>query len=203
MKRRMLFVVSVAAAAALIGCSKEPATEIESARQALQNAEGAEAAQYAPQDLAQAKEAMAALETELQAQSKKFAPFRSYKRASELAAAAAQTGTQAASQAHAGKTQAMTEATAAIAAAKASLEAALAEIEAAPVGKGTLADIEAMKQDLVGVGETLNQVEAAFRAERFGEATAKANSAKAGAENVRAAILAASQAKQASAGSRG
>lgn len=195
---RMLFVVAALAATLFVsGCAKEPATEIEAARAALQEASAAEAAQYAPEALAEAQQKMEELETELQTQSKKFALTRNYDAAKQLAAAVSSEGTQTAAEARTNKKQVMDEATVALQEAKASLEAAMTEIANAPTGKGTEVDIEVMKQDLMNIQATLPEIEAALSAEKYIEARAKATAAKTGAENVRAAILAAIEAKKA------
>ena len=66
----------------------------------------------------------------------------------------------------------------------------------APKGKGTAADLEAMKTDLTGAESTIGEAESAFTAERYLDAKAKAEAAKTAAGNVTAAVEAAIAAKK-------
>ena len=74
-------------------------------------------------------------------------------------------------------------------------------IAKAPKGKGTQADIEAMKADVAGVEAGLADFEAAFSAGRYKEALAKAEAANQTLERIKADIQAAIDAKAAARGS--
>jgi hypothetical protein len=67
------------------------------------------------------------------------------------------------------------------------------------VGKGSEVDIEVMKQDLMAVMTSLTEADAAFAAEDYLGAKAKADAAKASAEGIEQAIM---QAKEMARGRR-
>ena len=69
-------------------------------------------------------------------------------------------------------------------------------LDKAPKGKGSAADIEAMKGDLATAGTAITDAEAALTAERFVDAKAKAESAKATATTVKTAVEAAMAARK-------
>jgi len=113
MMRRNLFVVAFVLVLAVmaVGCAKPPQQEIDAAKAALTAAEQAEATIYAPDAWTEANTADAAVKAELDAQQAKFALFRSYKKASELIAAAQKAADDAKAAGTANKEQAKTEAT--------------------------------------------------------------------------------------------
>jgi len=185
----ILLVVGVGAVAA--GCSKPPQADIDAATAAIQKASSAGATEYAADSLKAAQDAQAALEAELKVQADKFSMFRSYTKATELAAAAKAAGDKAEQDAMAGKEQAKNEATALIEEAKTMLAQAQEMLSKAPKGKGTQADLEALKVDLTGAETAIGEAESAFAAERYLDAKAKAEASKTASGNVIAAIEAA------------
>jgi hypothetical protein len=80
------------------------------------------------------------------------------------------------------------EAAARVALARASVAEAQSLFAAAPTGKGTRADLAAIREDLTAAATLLAQAEAALEASRFDEATAKAASAVGAADTVKRAI---------------
>ena len=78
-------VILIAAIALLAGCSKEPTLAIQDAEASLGKLQAAGAAEYAPQALSDAQNAMAQLKAEVEAQKAKFALFRSFKNAEAMA----------------------------------------------------------------------------------------------------------------------
>ncbi len=184
-------VVVVAMAFLATGCSKPPEAEIQSAKAAVESARKANAAEYASASLRQAEDAMSALDTELQVQEEKFALFRSYKEASAKAAAVSAAGKKAASDAAAGKEQAKNEAAAAIASTRTLLAETQALLDSAPTGKGTAADIAAMKLDLTAAESTLMEADSAQSSERYKEAKSRAAAAESSIQQVKAAVEAA------------
>ncbi len=196
--RKMMFVLPLVALLALVaGCAKPPQADIDAANQALESARAAGASDYAPDSLRAAEDAKAALESELRAQEQKFALFRSYKKATELATSAKEAAERASADAAEGKQRARREAEALIAEAKTARDEASTMLEKAPRGKGTAADLEALKADLSGVDTSIADAEAAFSAERYLEAKSKAEAAKSSAANVKTAIEQAMEAKRA------
>lgn len=162
---------------AFAGCAKEPTAEITAVQQAIEQAKTAEAQEYAPRSLAAANDAWAALQAELDAQKKKFALFRSYKHAKELAAAAQTAGQQAVTDAAAGKERARQEATDLMAQVRTAIEEARQMIATAPRGKGSSADIKALENDLTSVEASLSEVDGVFQTGKYNQAKAKAQAA--------------------------
>lgn len=178
------------------GCASPPQADIDAAKAAMQQATSAGASEYAADSLKAAQDADAALEAELKAQQDKFSMFRSYSKATELATAAKLAGEKAQQDAVAGKEAAKTAASGAIEEAKTMLAQAQEMLSKAPKGKGTAADLEALKTDLTGAESTIGDANSAFTAERYLDAKAKAEAAKTAAGNVTAAIEAAIAAKK-------
>jgi len=196
--RKMMFLFAIAIlVVAVNGCSKPPQMDIDAAKVALDGARSAEAGTYAEDSLRSAEDAMAQLDQELKVQEEKFALFRSYKKSTELATSAKAAGEKAQTDAKAGKEQKKGEAEAAISEAKTSLEATKAALDAAPKGKGTQADLAAMKADLEGGASVIAEAESAFNAEKYIDAKAKADGAKQTIQAVGSAIEQAKAAREA------
>lgn len=187
-KMRIALPVVLVGLAMVMGCAKPPQEQIDSAKQAIENARTAGAADYAPNSLADAENAMQQLETELAAQEKKFALLRSYKNSTAMATTAVQTAERAVADAQAGKERTRGEAEMLITQAKTAMEEANGMLATAPAGKGSQMDIEMMKADLAGVATTLAEAEAAFQAESFMQAKAKAEAAMSAASSVKSAV---------------
>lgn len=179
-----------------VACATEPTAAVTGAKAALDAAKTAGAADYAPAALAAAETAVAALDAELKAQSEKFALTRSYTKAAELAAAAKTAADQAAAAAVTGKEQMKAEATTLIAGVRGSLDAAKQALAKAPKGKGSAADIEAMKADVAGVETALGEMDQAMAAGKFKDAKVKAEAAKATLDKIVADVQAAMAAKK-------
>jgi len=201
--RKMLFLFAIAIlVVAVNGCAKPPQMDIDAAKAALDGARSAEAGTYAEDSLRSAEDAMAQLDQELKVQEEKFALFRSYKKATELAGGAKAAGEKAASDAKAGKAQKKAEAEAAMVEVKTLLDTTKAALDAAPKGKGTQADLAAMKADLDGAAAVIGEAESAFNAEKYIDAKAKVDGAKQTIASVNSAIEAAKAAKAAAKGGR-
>jgi hypothetical protein len=195
MRKMMAVMPLVFVLVLMVGCAKPPQDSINSAMAAMDAAKPL-ASQYAPQSLQAAEDAQAALNAELKAQQDKFAAFRSYKKTDELVADLKAKSDKAAADAAAGQEQAKNDATAAITAATTALTDAKALLEKAPKGKGTQADLEAMKADLTAAESTINEANAAMATSNYKDAKAKADAAAASAGNVTSQIQAAIEAKK-------
>jgi len=183
------------AAVATVGCAQPPTDVVNAAKAALETARTSEAADYAAESFAAAESAVAALDAELKVQSEGFALTRSYTKATELASAAKAAAEKAAADAKTGREAARTEASTLIAGVRTSLTEVGTMIDKAPKGKGTKADIEAMKADVAGVEAGLVDFDAAFSAGHFKEARAKAEAAQQTLDRIKADIQAAIAAK--------
>lgn len=196
MRKTWMLVPVIVALVIVAGCSKPPQQEIDALSTAMDDARSAEASTYAADSYRAAEDAKAQLDAELKAQEEKFALFRSYSRAKELAAEAQAKANQAAADAEAGKARAMEEATALIADARTALETARAALAKAPRGKGTQADLAMMGSDLDGVESTIMEAQSAFDAGSYIEAKSKAEAAMSSANTVVADIEAAIAARK-------
>jgi len=129
-----------------VACGAPPTADINAAKAAVTAATAAGAGDYAAASLKAAEDAQAALDAELKVQDGKW--LKSYDKAKQLATDVKTAGEKAAADAEAGKAKAKADATEAIAAAKAALTEAEGLLAKAPKGKGSAADIAAMKADL-------------------------------------------------------
>jgi hypothetical protein len=196
MKRIAVLPVLAGVAMLSVACAKEPTEALNAAKGALAAAQTAEAADYAPAALAAAETAAQALEAEIKAQGEKFALTRSYAKAAELATAAKAAADKAAAEAVTGKEQMKAEATTLVAGVRSTVDAAKAALEKAPKGKGTAADLEAMKSDVAGVEAALADMDAALAGGKFKDAKVKAEAAKATLDKIVADVQAAIDAKK-------
>jgi hypothetical protein len=176
------------------GCGAPPKAEMDAAKAALDSATAAGAGEYAGASLTAAQDAQTALDAELKAQEGNW--FKSYTKATELAAAVKTAGEKAAADAATGKATARNEATAAIGEAKTLLTEAQALLAKAPKGKGSAADIEAMKTDLATAATAITEAEGALSGGKFLDAKAKAGAARNTANTVKTAVEAAMAAKK-------
>jgi hypothetical protein len=167
-------------------CGSAPTADIEAAKAAAASAASAGARDYAPESLKAAEDAQAALDAELQAQEGKW--FKSYDKAKELAAAVKTASDKAAADAAAGKEKAAAAVAQAITDAKAALAEAQGLLEKAPKGKGSAADLAAMKTDLDNAVNTIAEAETAAGSGKYVDATAKAEAAKNAATSVKTAV---------------
>jgi hypothetical protein len=171
-----------------VGCAKPPQAQIDAARNALQAARDAGAADYAAASLREAENALSALDAEVTAQTKKFALMRSFKQAGTLAASAQAAADKAAADAVTGKEKTRADAEALLGQARTAMDEANAMLATAPAGKGSQMEIEAMKADMQGVATAIAEGEQAHAAGRFLESKAKFEAALQSANNVKGMI---------------
>lgn len=161
----------------LAGCASEPAQEIQAVDTALDHARELEAASYAPDAWQSANDAKARLDAELAAQQERMAMFRSYSDAKQLANQAREAAQTAQERAVEGKQQARDEATSLMEEARSEYQRAQDALASAPRGKGTQADLAALGSDISGIEPILGEMQAAYDAENYMEAKAKAQAA--------------------------
>jgi hypothetical protein len=189
-----IFILVLGLAVTVVGCGTPPTADVDAAKASIANASTAGAADYAAESLKAAEDAQAALDAELKAQEGKW--VKSYDKAKELAAAAKAAGEKAAADTTAGKEKAKADATQAIADAKAALTEARGLLDKAPKGKGSAADIAAMKTDLTNAATTIAEAETALGSVKYLDAKAKAESARNAATTVKTAVEGAMAAKK-------
>lgn len=187
-KSMIVMPLLVAGLAMAAGCAKPPQADIDNARNSLQAARDAGAADYARAALTEAENAFTAVETEVAAQQKKFALMRSYKQTSTLSAQAIAASEKAQADAVAGKDRTKGEAEALLGQARTAMDEANAMLATAPAGKGSQMEIEAMKNDMQGVATQIAEGEQAHAAERYLESKAKFEAAFNAANNVKMMI---------------
>jgi hypothetical protein len=161
-----------------VACSQPPTAALNDAKLAIEAAKTAEAADYAPEALAAAETASAALDAEIKAQGEKLALTRSYTKATELATAAKAAAEKATAEAATGKELAKAEAATLAAGVKEAVANAKLVLEKAPKGKGSAADLEAMKSDVAGVEASLGEIDQAVAAGKYKDAKVKAEAAR-------------------------
>jgi len=175
----------------LLACAKPPQADIDAAKAALDAAKAAEADIYAPDALRAGEDALNAIQTEVDAQAAKFALFRSYEKTKELVAAAKAAAEKTTTEANAMKETVKNEATALLTDAATELTAAQELLAKAPKGKGSKADIEALKGDLDAIQPMIDGAQASFDAGKYMDAKNGAQAAKDKAIYVKDAINAA------------
>jgi hypothetical protein len=181
-------VILIAAIALMAGCSKVPTLAIQDAEASLGKLQAAGAAEYAPQALSDAQNAMAQMKAEVEAQNGKFALFRSYKNAEAMALTAKQTAEAGIVTTEANKAAAKAEAETALAAARAALVEAQRLVAEAPVGKGSELDIKMLQSDLMGVEQSLADADGTLAAGRYKEALSKAQASMNAANTIAADV---------------
>ncbi len=187
MKFFRFFVLAVATLG-LLACAKPPQTEIDGANAALQDAKNAEAEIYAPESLKAAEDALSQMQAELDAQQGKFALFRTYEKAKELANAAVEASKKAVDDANAKKEQVKAEVETKLGEAATALAEAQDLMKKAPKGKGTKEDLAALEADLGTVQPTIDEAKAAFDNGKYMDAKNKLEEAISKANSVKDAI---------------
>jgi hypothetical protein len=147
-KRVSSLAVALAAFALIVGCSEAPQTQMKASTDAMQQAQLAEAVQYAPAAFQMAQDTMNAAQVEMQKQDSKFALFRRYGKSAELFTTAQRLAERATADAQTAKEQVRKEDSALVVQIDALMVTAKDALAAAPKGKGTRADLELIKTDL-------------------------------------------------------
>ncbi len=173
MKERTKYLVLAVAIAFLVAaCSKPPAQELDAATASVKDVASAGAEKYAPEDLKKLNDQVAAANAEIKAQDGKF--FKSYDKAKEMLVKVKADADALKPTIAAKKDEAKKNATAAQDAAKSAVEEAKGLLAKAPVGKGSQADIEAMKADVKGLDDGLTEIQNLMTSEDYPGVTAKA-----------------------------
>ncbi len=165
------------AVAVLAGCDDPPTAELDAAKQALDAARAADAERFAASEYSTAQGAYSEAETITQTEDERFFLFKDFEQARAQIADANSKATQAESAAHAEKKRQRELAEAVIAAAHDAIAAAYTSLEEAPAGKGTEADIEALRAELSAAEADIDAAEAALDGENFADAESFAGNA--------------------------
>ena len=175
---------------AFTSCAKQPTQQMDQAKATVQAVVDAKGGTYAKDELNKLNTDLQAALDEVTAQSKKF--FKKYGKAKEMLAKVVSDADAVKALIPGRIDEAKKAAEAAINEAKTAWDEAKALLEKAPKGKGTKADIDAMKADLAGLETAMGDVQTSFTAEDYFGAKDKAlvvkDKAVAIAEQVKAAI---------------
>lgn len=182
MKRLGQLALLAAVALAVVACAKPPDAQVQQARAALQAAQAAGAATYAPEAWSQAQAAMDRLNQELSAQSRKLGFLRNYGRAVTLASQAAAAADKATTDAGARKAQLQSETTKTIADLRGSLKSARDQLAAASRTKGL--DVAGLRSELDAAQRQLDQAQTQLGAGQLDSAMASSSQARDGITEV-------------------
>ena len=160
----------------LMACAEKPIQGTDSALQALQAAKQAGAEKYAPESLRVAEDEYQKAQEEIAAQDDTFVMTRNYDAANAILVKVVADAEKAKTEAIASKQMVKTEAEGAVVLAKTSLEEAKNQLAQAPTGKGTQADLQALRGDLQAAETTFAEIDAIMAMEDFIGVKAKAES---------------------------
>jgi hypothetical protein len=175
--RLMQGMMAVVLGLGLVACAQAPKADIDAAKQALDDAQHAQASDYASEAWTAAKDADAKLQTEIEAQNKKWSPLRSYEQTKQLAQLAKNEADRATKEATAGKEKAKADAGDLIAQAKTAYQNAETALQTAPHGKGTEADLASLKTDTASIDGQIQDAQRSFDAGDYLGAKTKAQAA--------------------------
>jgi len=160
-------------AALLAGCAQPPAEQIDAAEKALKEAQMSGAAIYTAQEYAKLEASVTAMKKEVTDQDGKFALFRDYGKAEQLAVSAKAESERVKTDAVKMKEEAKAGALQAQQVAQEAVKSAVELVASAPVGKDRAA-LEAIKNDVEALKASLNQIQLAIDKEDYPAAQAQA-----------------------------
>lgn len=187
MKKFLLLALALTLTAGLTACSKPPAEEIAAVKTAVDAvvAEGAE--KYAPEEYKALQDAMTAAMEEVKAQEGKMFGAK-YDNAKQLLAQVQTSAVTVKETAVAAREAMATEVVTVKEAAVAGVADLQALLAAAPVGKGSEADLEAIRADVAGLETSLQEVQPLIDAGDFAGAKEKADAIQAKVAEITAEI---------------
>jgi hypothetical protein len=153
------FVCGLLVVFVLAGCAKQPTDDMNAAQKALEDLKAAGGEKYIPEESKKVADALAAAQEEIKTQDGKFFLTRSYDKAKQMLAQVITDSEKVKGDVAAKKEEAKNNALAAQEAATASVKEAAALLAKAPMGKGSRADIEALKGDLKGLEDGLPELQ--------------------------------------------
>jgi len=182
MKKFSLVLLGLVLALSLSACGKQPTEEITATRAAIDAAVAEGAEKYTADDLKLVNDQMEAAMAEIKVQDEKL--FKNYDKAKEILVKVKADADGLKGKVASVKEEMKNNAIALLAEANASLAEAKATLETAPRGKGSMADIEAMKSDVAGLEEAVNEIQPLIDAGEYAAAIEKATAIKTRAVSV-------------------
>ncbi len=181
-KRLGLIFIGLLVLSLALGCAKKPTKEIEETESAIKTLVSEGLGKYSPEDEKKLRDALQAAMDEVKAQEGKT--FKNYDKAKQMLADVKKSAEELKASLPQKKEQAKQNALQALEGANASVAEAKKLLAGAPKGKGTAADIEALRGDVKGLDESLKEVRSLIEKEEFAEAVSKANAVKEKANGV-------------------
>jgi hypothetical protein len=171
-----LLVLSMVTIFLLVGCGKLPTEEINAAKASVDAVVAEGAQKFAAEDAKKLNDSMQAAQDEIKVQDGKT--FKDYAKTKELLAKVKADAETLKAGLAAKKEEAKKNAAVAQEAAKASVADAKALLAKAPKGKGSKADIEALKADLKGIEDSMAEIKTANDSEDYNAVIEKSNAVK-------------------------
>lgn len=178
------FAYTILVAVILTGCAKQPTQEMDNAKKAVETAKAAGSEKYLPDEAKKVNDSLSAAIDEIKVQDGKFALLRSYDKAKQMLASVKTDAEKLKTNTSAKKEEAKNKAIAGQTEAKNAIDEAKALLAKAPRGKGSRADIAAMKGDIKGAEDSLSEVQQLIDKEDYLAAIDKANGIKEKANGV-------------------
>lgn len=172
MKRLSAVLVGLVMVSSLVACGKQPVEEINATKAAMEAAVSEGASKYVADEYKVVDGALIAAMEEVKLQDSKM--FKNYDKATQMLAQAKADSEALKAKAIAEKQRLMDQAAADLAAAKTAVATAGDLVANAPKGKGSAADIMAMKADVAGLETALAEVQPLIDAGDFAAASEKA-----------------------------
>lgn len=176
MKKISVMLLGLALVVSLSACGKQPTEEMGATRASIDAAVSEGAEKYTPEDLKVVNDQMDAAMAEIKVQDDKF--FKNYDKAKEVLAKAKADADALKGKVAVVKEEMKNNAVALLGEATTAVTDAKAALESAPRGKGSLADIEAMKSDVAGLEEALNEIQPLIDGGEYASAVEKATAIK-------------------------
>lgn len=179
-------VATIAAALMLSACGKQPTMEIDDTKAAIEAAQTEGGEKYAKDEVKALNDELNLAMEEVTTQDAKV--LKNYDGAKEMLAEVKSKAEALQAEMPAKKEQAKNDATAALEAAKTAIADAKALLGGAPAGKGTSADIEALKADVAGLEASLVETQGLIDGEDYSMAIDSANNISVKAAEVSAQV---------------
>jgi len=165
--------LGLVAAFILSGCAKPPTQEINNSKALVEAVTNADTNTYASEELATLNSNLTAALDEVKIQDEKW--FSNFDKAKEMLAALKAEADNITAVAAQRKEEAKNKAIAAQTEARTAIDTAKELLAKAPTGKGTKADIEMFKADLLGLEESLTALQQTIDEEKYSDALNSAN----------------------------
>ncbi len=191
MKRIAVVLLGLALVVSLAACAKAPTEEMNATKGAIDAAVAEGAQKYTPEDLKVVADQMTAAQEEIKVQEAKF--FKNFDKAKQILAKAKADAEALKGKVVTVKEEMKNQSIALLGEATTAITDAKALLDKAPRGKGSAADIEAMKADVAGLEEALKEIQPLIDQGEYPMAIEKATAIKTRATSVADEVKAAQE----------